>query len=32
VICRIRMINEYPLVPDLAGVERLLESAIDRWR
>jgi chemosensory pili system protein ChpC len=32
VICRIRMINEYPLVPDLAGVERLLESASDRWR
>ena len=32
IICRIRMINEYPLVPDLAGVERLLEGTVDRWR
>ncbi len=32
VICRIRMINEYPLVPDLDAIERRLEAVADRWR
>ena len=31
VVCRIRMINEYPLVPDLEGIERLLNAVSDRW-
>jgi chemosensory pili system protein ChpC len=32
VICRIRMINEFPVVPDLAGIERRLAGVADRWR
>jgi chemosensory pili system protein ChpC len=32
VVCRIRMINEFPLVPDLPGLERMLEGVVDRWR
>lgn len=31
VVCRIRMINEYPLVPDLMGIERLLDAAAEHW-
>jgi chemosensory pili system protein ChpC len=31
VVCRIRMINEYPLVPDLEGIERLLNAVSERW-
>jgi chemosensory pili system protein ChpC len=27
VICQIRMINEYPLIPDLEAIEELLEQA-----
>jgi len=27
VICQIRMINEYPLIPDLEVIEELLEQA-----
>jgi chemosensory pili system protein ChpC len=30
VICQIRMINEYPLIPDLERVEELLHGQIDR--
>ena len=26
VLCRVRMINEFPLIPDLEGVERLLRE------
>ncbi len=27
VICQVRMINEYPLIPDLEAIERLLDEA-----
>lgn len=30
VVCQIRMINEYPLVPDLERVEELLHGCLDR--
>ena len=30
VVCQIRMINEYPLIPDLQQVEELLCSCLDR--
>jgi chemosensory pili system protein ChpC len=30
VVCQIRMINEYPLVPDLERVEDLLHGCLDR--
>jgi chemosensory pili system protein ChpC len=32
VVCRIRMINEFPLVPDLPALEQMLEAVVDRWR
>ena len=28
VLCQIRMINEYPLIPDLEAIEDLLEVAL----
>ena len=31
VVCRIRMINEYPLVPDLEQLESMLFDARDHW-
>jgi len=30
VVCQIRMINEYPLIPDLERVEELLHGCLDR--
>jgi len=30
VVCQIRMINEYPLIPDLERVEELLHACLDR--
>jgi chemosensory pili system protein ChpC len=30
VVCQIRMINEYPLIPDLEKVEELLHGCLDR--
>lgn len=30
VVCQIRMINEYPLIPDLERVEELLHDCLDR--
>lgn len=30
VVCQIRMINEYPLIPDLERIEELLHSVLDR--
>jgi chemosensory pili system protein ChpC len=30
VICQIRMINEYPLIPDLERLEEMLHGALDR--
>jgi chemosensory pili system protein ChpC len=30
VVCQIRMINEYPLIPDLEKVEGLLRECLDR--
>jgi chemosensory pili system protein ChpC len=30
VVCQIRMINEYPLIPDLERVEELLHRCLDR--
>jgi len=32
ILCRIRMVNEYPLVPDLGGLEETLSDAIRDWR
>ncbi len=32
VICRVRMINEYPLVPDLERIEAELNQIISDWR
>lgn len=32
VICRIRMINEYPVVPDLERLESMLGEALTSWR
>jgi chemosensory pili system protein ChpC len=32
VICQIRMINEYPLIPDLERLEALLHDSLDRGR
>ena len=29
VICQIRMINEYPLIPDLEAIEDLIEDAVN---
>jgi len=29
VICQVRMINEYPLIPDLEAIEDLIEDAIN---
>lgn len=29
VMCQIRMINEYPLIPDLELIEGLIESALN---
>lgn len=29
VLCRLRMINEYPLVPDLESIEELLQAVLD---
>ncbi|MEO7387639.1 MAG: chemotaxis protein CheW [Gammaproteobacteria bacterium] len=29
VICQIRMINEYPLIPDLEAIESLIEDALN---
>jgi chemosensory pili system protein ChpC len=29
VICQIRMINEYPLIPDLEAIEELIEDALN---
>ena len=29
VICQIRMINEYPLIPDLEAIEDLIEDALN---
>ncbi len=31
VICRIRMVNEYPVVPDLDRLEAMLGEAADSW-
>jgi len=30
-ICRIRMVNEYPVVPDLDRLEAMLGEAADNW-
>lgn len=30
VLCQVRMINEYPLIPDLERVEELLRASLDR--
>ena len=30
VVCQIRMINEYPLIPDLERIEELLHACLDR--
>jgi chemosensory pili system protein ChpC len=30
VVCQIRMINEYPLIPDLERIEELLHGCLDR--
>jgi chemosensory pili system protein ChpC len=30
VVCQIRMINEYPLIPDLERIEELLHGVLDR--
>jgi chemosensory pili system protein ChpC len=30
VVCQIRMINEYPLIPDLERIEELLHAVMDR--
>jgi len=30
-ICRIRMVNEYPVVPDLDRLEEMLGEAADSW-
>lgn len=30
VVCQIRMINEYPLIPDLERLEEMLHEALDR--
>jgi chemosensory pili system protein ChpC len=32
IICRVRMINEYPLVPDLERIEAELNQALADWR
>lgn len=32
VICRIRMVNEYPLVPDLERLEAMLTETEHHWR
>lgn len=32
ILCRIRMINEYPLVPDIDRIEGMLEDSAERWR
>jgi chemosensory pili system protein ChpC len=32
ILCRIRMVNEYPLVPDLGRLEEMLSEAISDWR
>ncbi|MGB5210857.1 MAG: chemotaxis protein CheW [Gammaproteobacteria bacterium] len=32
VICRVRMINEYPLVPDLERIEASLAESLTEWR
>lgn len=32
VICRVRMINEYPLVPDLERIEASLAESLSDWR
>lgn len=32
VLCRIRMVNEYPLVPDLERLEAMLGDVLATWR
>lgn len=32
IVCRIRMVNEYPLVPDLGRLEEILSNALREWR
>lgn len=32
IVCRIRMVNEYPLVPDLGRLEDMLSNAVSDWR
>jgi chemosensory pili system protein ChpC len=31
VLCRIRMVNEYPLVPDFERLEEMLMGAVSDW-
>jgi len=32
VLCRIRMVNEYPIVPDLDSIESMLTDTASDWR